>query len=193
MVYAIQNMYILVAPALFAASIYMTLGRIMTSVRAEKYSPIRPSKLTMTFVAGDILSFTIQGGGGGLMVIQKPGLAEWGERIIILGLVVQVVLFGLFGVTAVVFHRRLRFAPTPDSLDVLIPWEQTLYMLYIVSALVMVRSIFRVAEFAAGQTGYPLSHEWTLYVFDSLLMFAVTVVFAWRFPSELRPREYIPM
>ncbi|KAK7414924.1 hypothetical protein QQX98_006249 [Neonectria punicea] len=90
MPFVIQNMFILIAPALLAASVYMTLGRIITSVRAEKYSMIRPTRLTKTFVTGEILSFMIQGGSAGLMVIQKPGLAEWGERIVIIGLMVQV-------------------------------------------------------------------------------------------------------
>ena len=33
----------------------------------------------------------------------------------------------------------------------------------------MARSIFRVIEYAMGQKGYLLSHEWTMYTFDSLL------------------------
>lgn len=38
MPYIIQNLLILVAPALFAASIYMTLGRIMRAVKGERLS-----------------------------------------------------------------------------------------------------------------------------------------------------------
>lgn len=110
-----------------------------------------------------------------------------------LGLIVQVLLFGLFTAIAVVFHYRLRKSATTDSFNSLIPWESTLYILYIVSALIMVRSIFRVVEYAQGQTGYCLSHKWTMYVFDSLLMFLVAVLFSWRFPSGLKPREFIPV
>ena len=33
MPYIIQNVYILIAPALFGASIYMTLGRIICAVK----------------------------------------------------------------------------------------------------------------------------------------------------------------
>jgi hypothetical protein len=193
MTFAVQNSYILLGPALFAASIYMTLGRVISSVRAETLSPVKPRRVTKLFVTGDILSFLIQGGGGGMMMVQNPELAKWAERLVILGLVVQVVLFGLFGVVAVVFHRTVHRAPTPESLDALVPWEQTLRMLYFVSVLIMVRSIFRLIEYAGGSTGYLLSHEWPMYIFDSLLMFAVTVLFAWRFPSGLRPRETIPL
>ncbi|KAH7014748.1 RTA1 like protein-domain-containing protein [Ilyonectria destructans] len=189
MPYAIQSMYILVAPALFAASIYMTLSRIVLAVQGSKYSLIKPSRVTAIFVGGDIATFMIQGGGAGLMVVQKAGFATWGERAILIGLVVQVLLFGFFTCVALIFHRRMRQAPTTQSLSSTIPWEQTLIMLYAVSALIMIRSIFRVIEYAQGQTGYCLSHEWTLYIFDALPMFIVTILYGWRFPSELKRKE----
>ncbi|KAM0547816.1 hypothetical protein ACHAPJ_010162 [Fusarium lateritium] len=185
MPYACQNMFILVAPALFAASIYMILGRIIRSLNADKYSLLKPTKLTRTFVLGDVLSFLIQGGGAGMSAVQNPDVTKWAEKIVIIGLVIQIVIFGLFCVVSVVFHRRMHRSPTTESFSTPIPWVSTLYMLYAVSLLIMVRSIFRIIEYAQGYTGYSLSHEWTLYVFDTLLMWLVTVIFAWRYPSEL--------
>lgn len=184
MPFVIQNMFTLIAPVLFAASIYMTLGRIIDSVHGAKYSLVKPSKITLTFVLGDALSFLVQGNGAGLSVIQKPGFAKWAERIVVIGLLIQIIMFALFCVLSVVFHRRMRRGPPAQSYSATASWESGLYMLYAVSLLIMVRSIFRVIEYTQGQTGYALSHEWTLYVFDSLLMFAVTVIFAWRFPSQ---------
>ena len=64
-------------------------------------------------------------------------------------------------------------------------WKKHLYPLYIISGLIMVRSIFRVIEYAMGSKGYLLSHEWSMYIFDSLLMFAVTVIWAVRHPSGM--------
>ncbi|RSL79118.1 hypothetical protein BHE90_006586 [Fusarium euwallaceae] len=185
MPYCVQNMFILIAPALFAASIYMVLGRIIMSVRAEKHSMVKPSRLTKLFVLGDVLSFMVQGGGAGMGVVQNQSVAKWAERIVIAGLLIQIIVFGLFCAVAVVFHRRMKRAPTAASIGSLVPWESTLYMLYGVSILIMIRSVFRVIEYAQGYTGYSLSHEWTLYVFDSLLMWIVTLIFAWRFPSQL--------
>ncbi|KAG5655089.1 hypothetical protein KAF25_000212 [Fusarium avenaceum] len=185
MPYAVQNMLILVAPALFAASIYMILGRIIRGLNADRHSLLKPAKLTRTFVLGDVLSFMIQGGGGGMSAIQNPTLVEWAERLVIFGLVVQIVIFGLFCVVSLVFHRRMLRTPTAESIGTIIPWESTLYMLYGVSLLIMVRSIFRVIEYAQGYNGYALSHEWTLYVFDTVLMWLVTVIFAWRYPSHI--------
>ncbi|KAM0437877.1 hypothetical protein ACHAPT_002242 [Fusarium lateritium] len=163
----------------------MVLGRIITSLRAEQHSMLKPSRLTKIFVLGDVLSFVVQGGGAGMSVVQKPGFSKWAERIIIIGLMIQIIAFGLFCVISVVFHRRMKCTPTAASIGTLVPWESTLYMLYGVSILIMVRSIFRVVEYAQGHTGYSLSHEWTLYVFDAVLMWLVTVIFAWRFPNQL--------
>jgi hypothetical protein len=61
--YIMQSLLILVAPALFAASIYIILGRIMLMVDGERYSLVRQKRLTRTFVAGDVLSFFMQGAG----------------------------------------------------------------------------------------------------------------------------------
>ena len=59
-----QSILLLVAPALFAASIYIILGRIILLVDGERHSPIRQSRLTLTFVLGDVLSFMTQAAGG---------------------------------------------------------------------------------------------------------------------------------
>lgn len=185
MPFVIQNTYILVAPALFAASIYMTLGRVIRSVKGERHAVIRPSWLTRTFVFGDIFSFCVQGGAAGLMVIGN-GKARLGQVVVLVGLMTQVIMFGLFALSAVIFEVRLRRDLTPESLGGSVPWRGSLRMLYGVSVLIATRSMFRVVEFAMGQDGYALSHEWTLYVFDSVLMLVVMGVFYWRFPSKLR-------
>jgi hypothetical protein len=61
--YIIQALLILVAPALFAATIYMELGRLVTLVDGEDYTLIRKKWLTKVFVCGDILSFMVQSAG----------------------------------------------------------------------------------------------------------------------------------
>jgi uncharacterized membrane protein YraQ (UPF0718 family) len=61
--YVGQQVLILLGPALFAASIYMLLGRIIRVLNASSISPIRVNWLSKIFVAGDVLSFMLQGGG----------------------------------------------------------------------------------------------------------------------------------
>jgi hypothetical protein len=61
-----QSLLLLVAPALYAASIYMVLGRIIRRLDAEEYAIIRTKWLTKVFVIGDVLSFFVQSGGAGM-------------------------------------------------------------------------------------------------------------------------------
>lgn len=58
-----QTLTLLVAPALFAASIYMVLGRLVLATRGESLAPIRASRLTKIFVCGDVVAFLVQAGG----------------------------------------------------------------------------------------------------------------------------------
>lgn len=50
--FIIQSILILVAPALFAASIYMVLGHVIRLLHADDISIIKPKWLTKIFVAG---------------------------------------------------------------------------------------------------------------------------------------------
>ncbi|KAJ5894984.1 hypothetical protein N7495_006675 [Penicillium taxi] len=179
--YIISYIFILLGPTLFAASIYMTLGRLMRRVKGEHLSPIRVSRLTKTFVAGDVLSFVVQGSSSSLSVM---GYAKWAKVLVILGLVIQLVSFSLFWLTAIVFAKRIRRSSTDESTS--FSWEKFLHMLYFVSALIIVRSIFRIVEYALGNDGYPLMHEWTIYIFDSVPMASVMIVFFIWYPSQLR-------
>ncbi|KAI0588150.1 RTA1 like protein [Pyrenophora tritici-repentis] len=53
--YIIQSTLILLAPILFAASIYMILGRLMRRTKSTDYSLVRVSWVTKVFVGGDVL------------------------------------------------------------------------------------------------------------------------------------------
>jgi len=59
-----------------------------------------------------------------------------------------------------------------------------LFVLYLISALIMVRSIVRLIEFAQGFDGVIIQHEWFLYVFDAVPMAAVMLFFNIWYPSN---------
>ncbi|CAI6331005.1 unnamed protein product [Periconia digitata] len=190
--YIIQSLLTLVAPALFAASIYIILGRIIILVDGERYSLVRQKWLTKTFVVGDILSFLVQGAGGGIQGSSKgdQDKVKLGENLIIAGLFIQLAFFGAFVIVAGIFHFRLVRSRASNShsftvnIDAL-PWKRHLVTLYITSGLILVRSVFRVVEYLQGNAGYLLRHEVFLYIFDALLMFAVMVAFNWVHPSQV--------
>ncbi|KAI7771455.1 hypothetical protein LZL87_010895 [Fusarium oxysporum] len=175
--FVLQAIPILVAPALFAASIYMILGRLIRTVGAAHLSLVPVKWVTRIFVTGDVIAFSLQAGGGGIQSAGTLDLYNLGEKIIIAGLFVQIVVFGFFVITSILFHTRLLKCPTPESLRGDVPWARYLYVLYATSFLILVRSIFRVVEYLQGNKGYLISHEVYLYVFDAILMALVMLIF----------------
>ncbi|PWY72618.1 RTA1-domain-containing protein [Aspergillus eucalypticola CBS 122712] len=182
--YAMQSALILIAPAFLAASIYMTLGRIIRMVQAEHYSVFKLKWVTKIFVAGDVLSFLMQASGAGLMVSGSSDPTT-GEHIIIGGLFVQIIFFGFFIITALVFQVRLAKAPTSTSAELSHIWRRHMNALYISSILIFVRSIVRVVEYLQGYDGYLMKHEVFIYVFDALLMFLAMEVLQFIHPSQV--------
>lgn len=183
--YIMQSILLLIAPALFAASIYMTLGRVIRSVHGEQRSIIRPTRLTRLFVTIEIVSFFAQATGGGFQA-SKNFNKETAKNIILTGLVVQISGFGLFAYTALIWHMRMRRSPTGVAVaDSSKRWEKIMIMLYTVSVLIMVRSVFRVIEYVLGADGYLMRHEWPPYVYDALPMLITVGVFAWWYPGRL--------
>ncbi|KAM0427888.1 hypothetical protein ACHAPT_007347 [Fusarium lateritium] len=182
-----QAVLILVAPALYAASIYMILGRLIRTLDAQHLFFIRINWVTKIFVAGDVLSFTLQGSGGALASGGSLDLYHLGEKIIIVGLFVQIGIFGIFVVSTALFHSQIRTNPTPIASHGDITWKRYLWVLYLSSGLILVRSIFRVIEYLQGNDGYLISHEVFLYVFDALLMAAVMIVFLVCYVDDLAP------
>jgi len=106
-----------------------------------------------------------------------------GKTIVVAGLIVQVVFFGLFVVAGALFHARMRRTPTTKCSGT--PWEKHMLSLYIVSILIFVRSIVRVVEYVQGYDGFVMTHEAFLYIFDGLVMFFATLVMNWIHPSEV--------
>ncbi|CEJ55368.1 hypothetical protein PMG11_01631 [Penicillium brasilianum] len=187
-----QSLLILLAPALFAASIYMILGRLIVALNATSNSIIRPSWLTKIFVIGDVLSFFMQCGGGGFLASAKTqDNVNMGEHMILGGLFVQIFFFGFFIIVSVIFHRRMLASPMNYVGGAGIPWARCMKVLYIVSCLIMIRSIYRVIEYAQGSGGYLQSKEAFVYVFDAALMLGCCVVLVVFHPSKmLREKGY---
>ncbi|KAK0615461.1 Protein RTM1 [Lasiodiplodia hormozganensis] len=186
--YILQALLLLLGPALFAASIYMVLGRIIRLTGGEAYSLVRVNWLTKIFVFGDVISFLVQCVGGAMLAgADSKDARDRGELFITIGLIVQVIFFGLFIVTTIHYNWRLRKAPTDASRATPVSWQMYLNVLYVSNGLILVRSIFRLIEYVQGEDGELLSNEVYLYIFDAALMFLAMVIFNWYHPSTLIP------
>ncbi|KAL5091594.1 hypothetical protein Trisim1_002812 [Trichoderma cf. simile WF8] len=185
--YLIQSMFILLAPALFAASIYMILGRIILLVDGQEHSIIRPQWLTKIFVTGDVICFLMLAGGSGILATAKnnPSMTDTGNNVIIGGLVLQLIWFAIFVAVAGVFHYRMRSIPTARSQQPEVRWQVYLQTLYVSAILIIIRNLFRVIEYVEGNGGYLLSREAFIYIFDALPMLVVVLWLHWRHPGEI--------
>lgn len=79
-----------------------------------------------------------------------------GQTVIIIGLVAQIIWFGGFIFVAGVFHYRMRMVPTVTEKT---NWRRFMFVLYAASNMILVRSVFRVIEFAQGNDGYFVQTE----------------------------------
>jgi hypothetical protein len=108
-----QALTILLAPPLFAASIYMVLGRTIVLLHAEHHSIISVKWLTKVFVGGDVLSFLTQSAGGGIQTGNTLADYNLGQNLIMAGLGIQLAFFGFFIIAAGIFHFKIIRDPTP--------------------------------------------------------------------------------
>jgi hypothetical protein len=111
--------------------------------------------------------------------------ATLGQYVIMGGLGIQVFFFQIFIITTGIFHYRILRFPSLRSHALTVPWQRILLVLYASSALILVRSVFRLAEYGMGQDGVLLSHEYYLYSFDACLMFFSMVLFNIWHPSKI--------
>jgi len=185
--FIVQILLPLLAPALFAASIYMVLGRIILLTDGEKYSLVRRTWLTKIFVTSDVLTFLLQCGGGAIMAGNQtdPDKIKLGQNIILVGLFAQLVIFCLFILVAILF--QLRGKAHLQTVDSRITWRKHLYVLYATSGLILVRSIFRIVEYIMGDGSYLMRYEVFGYVFDAALMLIVMVIVNAVHPGDIAP------
>ncbi|KAK5707596.1 hypothetical protein LTR97_000133 [Elasticomyces elasticus] len=183
--YLIQAIFLVLPPVFFAATLYMVYSRVVRSVRGEQFSLFSPRRTTWLFVIGDVLCLNVQSTGSSLLSNKKT--TNIGNWVIIIGLGLQVVLFAIFIVCCLRFNMRFRAHLVVTGTPSNVPWQSCLNMLYATSLAILVRNVFRVAEFASDKDrGYLNVNEWPAYVFDGALMLLVMISFFAAHPSKLR-------
>jgi hypothetical protein len=130
-------------------------------------------------------------GGGMLASTSDPDSVKLGNNIVLAGLFLQIIFFAIFVAVAGVFHKRMQAAPTGNAMASTLLWARYLWILYLASFLIIVRCVFRIAEYAGGQEGVLLGTEMYLYIFDATLMFLVMVVFNVQHPSLVISRRKV--
>ncbi|KAI9623890.1 hypothetical protein KEM48_009263 [Puccinia striiformis f. sp. tritici PST-130] len=162
-IYILETLLLLLAPAFFAGSIYMTLTRIVRLTNGQKHSLLPAEWLTKIFVAGDAIAFVLQAVGGGLNAAARTLEEESrGRDLIIAGLI----------------------APTTTSGTLNTTWKRHLILLVVSCFLILFRSIFRLAEYILGSDGPLMEREIFTILLDSVLMFLCMLLFNLFHPSQ---------
>jgi hypothetical protein len=173
---------------------YNILGRILYYV--PYYSPVHPGRVITTF---GVISFVIEvlnGNGASYSANQSltKSQQDLGHNLLKAALLLQVVVIGCFLLLAGVFHYRCRKAGINNQ-----NLAAALYTLYASTALISVRTIYRIVEYWSLQylhfgpdfdpmtLGPLVRYEWFFYVFEASLMICNQVLLNVR-----HPRKYLP-
>ena len=166
---------------------------------------LRGDRIARVFFASDVVGFLLQLAGGGMEASGGSG-ASFGSKLLLFGLLVPLLFFGLFtGLTTYVYLSPLYNRVTPISglsgqVDVItepIPsrsdhvervtydpscMSRVFFALFCTLGLLFIRNIYRVANSAAGSQGYMNTHEAFFYVFDTVMILLTFVVYTrWHF------------
>lgn len=183
MPYTVQAFFILVAPNLFAASIYHSLEALTIASGINHLCVLEPRLTTRLFLLGDGLAFAALIAGCGFVDSDFfQGAIRCGNYLIIAGLILQTLLLWVFTGFTVVFLVRLsrRKSYATQDQDRLKKVKKLLMLICTGAQIIAGRNMFRLTTTAMNPTGYMAEHEWTFYVFDGVQLAQVMIInLAW--------------
>lgn len=160
-------------------------------------SPIHPGRVLTTFSAISMIVESLSGVGVSYSANQSlpEPRQRMGHALIKASLLLQIVVALCFVLLAAVFQRRC-LKNGIDNVKI----NQPLLTLYISITLIIVRTVYRTAEyFGVADVRYRdpdfdpstlspmLRYEWWFWVFEAVLMLANSLVVNWRHPRRWLP------
>lgn len=181
-----MTLFLLLAPNALALVNYKAVGEIIRLSKVEsKRFYLKTKFVTWFFFSSDIFSFVLQGAGGGLQSTTE--FNNIGIAVTLVGLSLQLFFFACFAVITIYVHRNPRYSyhveGRPNAKRSLI------LCLYVTMALLYIRSIYRVAEYATGYGGPVARLEWAFYVFDALVIAISFLVYCVFFIGNYLPKH----
>jgi hypothetical protein len=180
---------------IYELSNYFILSRILYYV--PYYSPIHPGRVLTTF--GAMSSVVEALNANGAANVANTSLSkrrqDTGKALLKSALILQLVILGLFVTLAAHFHRKCKKAGLlPKNL------KAVLTTLYISSALIGTRTIYRTVEyFSTASLNFSnvdpdtitpvMRYEWFFWVFEAALMITNSFLLNARHPMRFLPRD----
>lgn len=169
------------APAFFAAAIYMLFAELIKTF-SRSLSILGPDRYTQMFVASEALSIILQiAGGAAAAAVSTRDAGKSANRVLVTGLVLQLVTFLVFGVVATYYLVRIiqkrdqvdrngiRYVPVPS----MALWSQGRFKRFLLSTtaaymLILLRCCYRVHAFKAGWGNSVLRNEGLFTALESM-------------------------
>ncbi|KAI0342093.1 RTA1-domain-containing protein [Trametopsis cervina] len=196
--YSASTLFTTLSPCGFIAAEYVILGRLVQWLKAEKHLLIRPSRVTAVFVCSDVITFLVQGSGGGISASARENvsMAQLGSHVFFAGLILQLISFSLFTVMLIVFLLRMRTkerATWSRDADYGLPWHKDwrsfAFAMFFSCIGVLVRSVYRTIELSQGYTGHLTTTEIYFWVLDFIPLYVALLAYVPFWPGRFINRD----
>lgn len=184
-----QSVQVIIAPIFLAASIYLSFGKLLRKLDHDILSFSRSCTQSTVFVIGDIASLGLQISG---IVLGSMSRKTLGKALVISGFTVQLLFLSVFCFLVIKMHKTLRRRLRPVD-RAFHSWNSYFIVIYISVCFLLVRYVYRVAEYGQGVGGYIFRHAIFEYVFDGafmvLLMLCLCIVHPGMVYSRIESRS----
>ncbi|KAJ2903870.1 uncharacterized protein MKZ38_009253 [Zalerion maritima] len=194
-VYIASTIIIYTAPPILELANYHTLGRILYYI--PYHTPIHPGRVWTTFstLSAIVEALNAIGVSYTANTSLRSNLQDLGDILLKTSLVLQIVVISCFVYLAGTFHYRCSRGGVLAA-----NVKKPLVALYISTALIFVRTIYRTVEhfgienidtsdpsFTLQDIDPILRYEWYFYVFEASVMLLNSVLW-----NQMHPRKYLP-
>ncbi|VBB84586.1 Putative protein of unknown function [Podospora comata] len=197
-----QIVAIILAPTLLCISVYLTLKHVCLSLNPG-LSRVKPRLYPFIFVPLDISCLMVQAIGGALAAggaVSNIRLVEHGNRAIIAGIVLQVVVLGGFGGLGGEFLYRVgKWIKTGEAGEEVVRlWNDRGFRRFGYAVLgayvaILLRCIYRIAEMAGGWGNHIMQDEWSFVVLEGIMVLIACLLLAFFPPGVLFPEMAVRM
>lgn len=159
----------------------------MVCGKRVSFSPLAPEHYARLFVMCDITSFMIQSAGSSLIVSSNMSTAQLGKNILMAGLAFGLATFIIFILLVCFMLVNVSWASKQGFLSTIglgRDWWKILIPILVGSLCILVRTVYRLIEFAGGYNGHIYTTEWYIYVFDTVFMVVCAAIWIPFFPAK---------
>ncbi|KYK59113.1 RTA1 domain protein [Drechmeria coniospora] len=177
--FELQICAIIIGPTFICAAIYLTLKHVALAL-GPNLSRVPPVWYPRLFLPADLGCLVVQAIGGGVASAAghaKPALQRSGNRLIVAGVALQVVVLLLFGLLALDYWLRVRRAMRlpPGSAGVRpeqrAVWMDARFRAFVFAVTGAYLAVFiRVAEMAGGWGNHIMQDQISFLILDSTLV-----------------------